>query len=594
MEEQWTSYVIMGIYMAFILGVGYALKGKNKNVESYLLGGRSMPFIAVGMSMMMAMFSSISIVQIPSEIFSRGWTMFSLAIFITIPIAIPYYLLFVRFYFKLGSFTPYEYLEYRYDRAVRGIVAISNFYTQTMYIGMVLYTSSKIFEGAYNWPCWLTILLIGGIGLIYTVTGGIKAVVWTDVIQFFFMFGGLFLIVYVLCKNIDGGAVRAVTYAFETGHGAPQFADPDFYKFTPYSRLLFIILLWQAVIWPIGGACSNQATIQQILSTKDWKSGFKSQILSSVFGILASVVLYFIGFAVYTYYSQNPDPVVAAQGGDIALTRFVSTKLALLPSALFMAAMLSAIMSTLNSGINSMATIWLKEIHGKFINRNMSPEKELSVSRWATFLIGLFAISLGLAVDLSGQWLKQSVTEVGTLFYMLGAATLPAFLFAVLSSRANAILVWGYTAFTTGEMLGKNVWYVLSRTAVQVWEKDPSAGFGWGGKLSFIYALIPVAVGVILCIPWCRKSTRGKLFSKIAALAGLVVLGFGFLMVTWWAFSNWCVDTRPLECSFAFYMPFSTIGAFVILWFCPVQPREKWQGLTLGTLGEKILKNNAK
>ena len=286
--------------------------------------------------------------------------------------------------------------------------------------------------------------------------------------------------------------------------------------------------------------------------------------------------------------------MVAAQGGDIALTRFVSTKLALLPSALFMAAMLSAIMSTLNSGINSMATIWLKEIHGKFINRNMSPEKELSVSRWATFLIGLFAISLGLAVDLSGQWLKQSVTEVGTLFYMLGAATLPAFLFAVLSSRANAILVWGYTAFTTGEMLGKNVWYVLSRTAVQVWEKDPSAGFGWGGKLSFIYALIPVAVGVILCIPWCRKSTRGKLFSKIAALAGLVVLGFGFLMVTWWAFSNWCVDTRPLECSFAFYMPFSTIGAFVILWFCPVQPREKWQGLTLGTLGEKILKNNAK
>ena len=138
MPEHWISYLIMAAYMIFILAVGISMKGKNKNVEGYLLGGRSMPYVAVGMSMMMAMFSSISIIQIPSEIFSRGWTMWSMAIFLTLPLAIPYYLLFVRFYFKLGSFTPYEYLEYRYDKAVRAVVAVSAFYCQTMYIGMVL------------------------------------------------------------------------------------------------------------------------------------------------------------------------------------------------------------------------------------------------------------------------------------------------------------------------------------------------------------------------------------------------------------------------------------------------------------------------
>ena len=589
MPEHWISYLIMAAYMIFILAVGISMKGKNKNVEGYLLGGRSMPYVAVGMSMMMAMFSSISIIQIPSEIFSRGWTMWSMAIFLTLPLAIPYYLLFVRFYFKLGSFTPYEYLEYRYDKAVRAVVAVSAFYCQTMYIGMVLYTSSKIFEGAYGWPCWFTIVMIGGIGLIYTVIGGIKAVVWTDVIQFFFMFGGLFVRIYVLCQNVNGGAWGAISYAWENGHGAPQYCDPEFYKFTPYTRLLFFVLLWQAVIWPIGSACSNQATIQQILSTKDWKSGFKSQILSTVFGIFASVVLYFIGFAVYSYYSQNPDPVVTARGGDIALTHFVSSKLPLVFSALFMAAMLSAIMSTLNSGINSMATVWLKEVHSKFINKSMSPEKELSVSRWATFSIGIFAISLGLLIDFSGQWLKQSVTEVGTIFYMLGAATLPAFLFAVLSNRANSALIWGYTAFAFGETLGKNIWYILSRSAVQMWEKDPSAGFGWGGKLPFWYVLIPLVIGVLCCIPYCRKETRSRIAAKTAGLVGVAFLGLSFMLLAWWGFSNWYVDTKPMECSFAFYMPFSTIGAFIILWFCPVQPREKWQGLTLGSLGEEII-----
>ena len=69
----------------------------------------------------------------------------------------------------------------------------------------------------------------------------------------------------------------------------------------------------------------------------------------------------------------------------------------------------------------------------------------------------------------------------------------------------------------------------------------------------------------------------------------MAFLGLSFMLLAWWGFSNWYVDTKPMECSFAFYMPFSTIGAFIILWFCPVQPREKWQGLTLGSLGEEII-----
>ena len=191
--------------------------------------------------------------------------------------------------------------------------------------------------------------------------------------------------------------------------------------------------------------------------------------------------------AIYTYYRQNPDPALGPGSGDAAFFHFVSTQLPSPVPGLFMAAMLAAIMSTLSSGMNSMAAVWLKEIHQKFINRNLAPSAEVTVSKYATLLIGVFAVGLALALELSGQWLTQSVSEVGTIFYLIGAAILPAFLFAVLSSRANAKLIWGYTAFAFGEGVAMNLWYALSRSSEQAWRLDPAAGFGWAGKLDFCY-----------------------------------------------------------------------------------------------------------
>ena len=192
-------------------------------------------------------------------------------------------------------------------------------------------------------------------------------------------------------------------------------------------RLLFFLLLWNAITSPLSSACSDQINIQRLLSTKDWKAGFKAQITGTVIGFFTMLIIYFIGFAIFTYYHQHPDPMLEKLGGDAAFFRFVSTKLPTPIPGIFMAAMLAAIMSTLDSGINSMATVWLKEFHSKFINKHMTNEQEVTVSRLATFWIGAFSIALGIGIQFSGKWLQQSVAEVGTIFYVLGAATVPAF-----------------------------------------------------------------------------------------------------------------------------------------------------------------------
>jgi SSS family transporter len=589
MNIVWFDYVIIIVYTLIVLGIGVYFSRDKRTSENYLLGGRNMPFIAIGLACMMSLFSSISIVMVPGEIFNHGLTLFILGGTIGMVLPIPFYLMFTRFYFKLGSFTPYEYLEYRYDRTVRAVVAFSAFYTRVIYIGMVLYTSAKIFEASFGWTPWFSILLVATVGIAGCFLGGSKAVVWTDVFQTVIVFGGFAAVIGMLCYKIDGGAFNAVRTAVADGHGLPQFREIDFYSLSPYVRLLFWLLLWGAVITPLTNACSDQVSIQRFLSTKNWKEGFKSQIVSTASGMFFIYTLWFIGMALYTYYKQNPDPLVGTGNGDAAFFRFVAGNLPSPLSGIFMAAMLAAIMSTVSSATNSMAAVWLKEFHQKFINRSLDAAGEFRVSRNATLIIGSLAVVLALALDFSGKWLQQSVAEVGTLFYLIGAAILPAFLFAVLSGRANAKLVWCYTFFAFGEGVAMNVWYALSRSAVQAWEKDSSAGLGWGGRLDFIYVLIPLAPGLLLTAVWLVKSLRNRVAGKLAVLTGMLLLGAAEAMLLWYGYSNAVVTDAPLGRSFAFALPISFLGAFVILWFCPRQPREKYQGLTLGTLNQEVI-----
>ena len=588
MSNLFVDYTIIIFYMLAVVGIGFLCTNKNESTKNYLLGDGKIPFFAVGLSMMMALFSSISIVQAPGEIFNNSMT-YGCFNQIIVWLQIPIYLIFTSFYAKLGSFTPYEYLEYRYDSKVRLVIAISGFYARVVYLGLVLYSTAKIFEGVYGWNAWFTILVVGVIGTFYTVLGGRKAVIWTDVMQFVVLSISLVIIVVYLAKGIKGGVSEAVTYAFQEGHGFPDFARKDFYKFTPYVRLLFWLMFFGMLTAPFN-VCSDQTTIQNLLCTGSNKDRLKSLVVSAVTTNIMCLIIYFFGCGLFTYFAQNPDAEVLQKGGDIALFRFVWLNVPSPVSGFFMAAMLAAIMSSLDSGINSMAAVWLKEFHVKFVNKNITPEGEIKVLRLATFLIGVFSILLALALCVSGKFLQQSMTEIGTIFWLLGAATVPAFLFGILSKRANSAYVWGITFFALGETIATNAWYILSRRAVQLWEADPSVGLGWGGPIAAKYFIIPSVIALVFVLPYliCKSYRKNKLMIT-SALVGTIFVGLAFNMFVWYFFSNLEITDVPKSRSFAFYLPTLILWAIVVF-FCPKQPRENYQGLTVSTMNEPILK----
>ncbi len=584
------DYAIIVIYTVVVIGIGVFFAREKRDSETYLLGGRSMPAWAIGIACMMSLFSSVSIVMTPGEIYNYGMTYFLSSLIVPF-LSIPCYMLFARFYFRLNCFTPYEYLEYRYDRTIRAVVATASFYTKVIYIGMVLYTSAKIFEGAFHWPPWFSILLVAFAGISCCFIGGSKAVVWTDVFQAVICFGGLLAVCGILCWKINGGFFGAIGVAVADGHGMPQFAQADFYTLSPYVRLLFWTMLYGSIANCLTNACSNQIAIQRYLSCKNWKEGLKSQLFSILSGLAFTFILFFIGLALYTYYKQNPSAEIGALNGDIALFHFVRNHLPTPLTGLFIAAMLAAIMSTVSGATNSMAGVYLKEFHAKFFNTKLDSAGEFKVLRHATIWIGLFSVLLALALDFAGNWLKQSVAEVGTIFNLLGAIILPAFLCAVLSRRANAVLVWAATLFSIGEQVSFNVWYALSRADVQAYAADPSRGFGWAGKLDFVYVWPWFVLALVFIMPWFFGKIRNKWYARLSSIIGITLLGAGAGMLIWYGFSNCLIEMSPMARSFSFGLPVPLLAALIALKFCPVQPVEKWQGLTLDTMDQEILMN---
>ena len=299
------DYLVVAVYVLATVGIGVYFSREKRTSENYLLGNRSMPPLIVGIACMMSMFSSITIVAVPGEVFNNGMTLLLVGSLVYPLLSIPCYLMFAKFWFRLGSFTPYEYLEHRYDRNIRAVVAFSSFFLKVIYIGMVLFTSSKIFEGAFGWPAWFSILLTASIGIVSCFLGGSKAVIWTDVFQAVITFGGMITVIIVAACKIDGGVAGAVATCFADGHGVPEFARKEFYSLVPYERLLFFLLLWNAIHVTLLDACSNQVVAQRVLSTKNWREGFKSQVYSNFLGLLTSVILYFIGFALYAFYKNQ-------------------------------------------------------------------------------------------------------------------------------------------------------------------------------------------------------------------------------------------------------------------------------------------------
>jgi sodium-coupled monocarboxylate transporter 8/12 len=461
-KMQAVDYGVVVIYMLVVIGVGYWFSRREDDTESYLLGGRNMPWWLIGVSYVVSLLSTLTLVGVPGEAYANGVTLALGSLLMPIFAVIAFHI-FVRFYFVRKVFTPFDYLERRFGPGVRALAAGFFWLSRAIYLGLVLYASAKVFAGADNWPIPLTIAVVGGVGTVYTILGGFKAVVWSDFIQFLILTFGIFLIIAYATADIPDGPLGIISYAFENGRGAPELTATDFYSFSFYTRVTLIGVAASIFNEQLFFNSSDQIALQRLLSTSNYNNARRSLFIFISLVTPVLLVLWFLGLAMFAFYSAYPLEQ-RPTSGDAALFRFIATQLPTPVPGLIIAAMLAAIMSTLDSGINSLATVATKDIYARFCDPRADESAQVTFSRVVTLCVGVLAVGIGILLNYMTDRTGASVLETSMAWMALSVALPPVFIIGIFSRRATsteAILVLLTGWIVTAVML---IWHLRSKS----------------------------------------------------------------------------------------------------------------------------------
>ncbi|CAG5131129.1 unnamed protein product [Candidula unifasciata] len=460
------DFVVFGatILISIAIGIYYAFSGgRQRTTAEYLVGGRTMSFIPVAISLMVSFESSIMMLGLPAEayvygiqiIFSSCGFLISnlLSIHIVVPLLHP---------LKITS--AYEYLELRFrSRSVRLVGTLMGMLTYIWYMGIVLFGPAVALEAVTDFPLWSSIFIIELVAVIYTAFGGLKAVIWTDVFQAFVMFAGIFAI--LIKGTIDAGGPTAVwDTAYKGGRLNFFNFDPD-----PRTRHTFWNLFLGAIVRGFGLGF-NQSTVQRISSTKTINDAKRMLFSVAPCFTISLIISAYEGTVAYAYYqAKGCDPFESKQINDPnqIVPYMVMDIFEYLPGmpGLFLAALFSASLSTLSSGLSSLsALLWADVVH-PLVGPHISETKATIIAKIAVLCFGALACGVAVLVSQIGGTLTQIS---GSLIAAFGGPLIGIFFLGCFCPRSNekGAIAGGFAglAFAFWMSLGMNFSPVIKKT----------------------------------------------------------------------------------------------------------------------------------
>jgi len=409
--------VVLG-YALLLIGIGYVYSRRQKSSEEYFVGSRSVaPFLA-GISLYATMFSTLSYIGFPGELIQNGPILLciNLAAFPVVYFVVGYGI--IPLLMKLPVTSAYELLETRLGRSVRLLGSGIFVLTRLVWMAVMLYTTSLVLVTVMGWDqVWITpISIIAGIiTTFYTLTGGLRAVLVSDVVQFFVLLAGaLFTLIYI---TVWMGGVSAWWPTQWADHWVPQ----PVFSLDPTVRVTVVGTFIGALIWWVCTSASDQMAIQRYLSTRDVTSGRRAFLHNVIGGVVVSSVLILVGLALLGFYQQNgslfPATLSLKTQGDTLFPYFVSHFLPAGLPGLVMAGLLAAAMSSLSSGINSSITVISKDFIDTFApDAKRTDRNRIATGRILAAAIGLLAIGGSqLAVMIPGNLIEVAGKSINLL-----------------------------------------------------------------------------------------------------------------------------------------------------------------------------------
>lgn len=447
----WLDYTILLVYLLAMVGVGVWFSRDQTSEEEFLMGGRRMHWLLVSMAAVATAFSGVSLIGAPGYVFTHDTQMF-----MTVPasvLTLPIILMVLPFLVRLRITTVYEYLERRFSVSLRLIASALFLGTKFIYVGVVIYTPSLLMSTATGLPLFPSIIIMGAVATLLTMMGGMKAVMWSDAIQFVIMMMGIGVILLLLALP-DGNGRGGVVEFWQV---ADQAGKIKFFNFAlSWEELTTWSIVACMAMAGIGSSFSDQVMMQRYFAAGGTKAVVRSYWTSTAIAVPTVVILYLVGILLYGFYGTGlhalPDDIRA--NGDKVLPYFVTTQLPAGLKGLVISAIVAATLSTVSSVLNSLCTAVVSDFYLRFRKAAHSERSDVTTSRIITLILGGLGTALACYVNRFGMIVEQTQTLLGLVggglggIFFLGLftkrATAPGTLIgAVCGTIATAAVMWG-------------------------------------------------------------------------------------------------------------------------------------------------------
>ena len=466
----WIDYGVIAAYLVAITAFGSWFARFQKTTRDYFLTGRSVPWWAICFTIVATETSTLSFIGVPAGAYAGNMTFLQLAAgYIVGRLLVS--ALFIPAYFRGELFTSYELLNRRFGPSVKNVAAVIFMVTRTFADGIRLFATALVISVVTQVPVTWTVMVLGAAMIVYTVRGGVSAVIWTDVVQMFIYVGGAFLVFFGLLQQIPGGWSEVTRIAGDHFTLLDLSLDPT-----------RVYTLWAGVLGGVALTLATHGTdqflVQRLLSARSAREASKGLVLSGFIVFAQFTLFLLIGVMLYTFYQHTPLPRPLGRTDEV-LPLFVVTSLPHGISGFIIAAIVAA---ALSPSINALAATTVNDFYVKYLRPDADEATLMRVSRNATVAWGFAQI----AVALGAQFVTRSVLDAGLGILSLAAGpVLGAFLVGVLSKRT------GPRGMLTGMITGIVVlaWIWWSGVLAWTWYAFVGASVTSSVALAASYAL---------------------------------------------------------------------------------------------------------
>lgn len=408
-----------------VFGCSFYFRKSAKGAAGFVAGGGKVPSWAIGLSIFATLVSSISFLALPAKAFATNWN--ALVFSFTVPLcAIVAALAFVPLYRNLHSVSAYAFLEERFGAWARMYGSVCFLVMQTARSGVILYLLALLLKTLFGWSVPTTVLVVGLTTCVYSMLGGVLAVIWTDAIQSLVLIAGTVLCIGVLVFTMPDGIPHAVGRIWSEGK-----VSLGSFSLTDWASETFWVTFVYAVFINLQNLGIDQSYTQRYISAKTVKDAVKSVCFGSFLYLPVTACFVVIGTLLWAYYTGSPGslPEDVAAAKDSVFPYFIVHSLPVGVTGTLVAAIVAAAMSTVSATLNSGATVIMEDWYRRYVSREASEHACVVTLRISTVFLGLVAIAIAFAVigvesALSTWWMLQSVLSGGMLgLFLLGCAS---------------------------------------------------------------------------------------------------------------------------------------------------------------------------